>query len=164
MSDTPLLSDCRSTGSMLDLTLDGVSTHDGVTTLDEDEAKVRSKAETRSVVLLFANLYSAIFVPLQHLIMLSSLLTIGLTVLVTMYWSNHIEFCSATFLLIMGHCIYDWGTSPKGREASDIDVLAEHADKVLQELVALLNELFRFLTYPILTARAGMPAGVLSLT
>ena len=50
MSHTPLLSDCGSTGSTLGLTLDGVSTHDGVITLEEDEANVRSKAETSSVV------------------------------------------------------------------------------------------------------------------
>jgi hypothetical protein len=61
------------------------------------------------------------------------------------------KFRSATFLLFMGHCIYDWGTSPKGREASDVDVWVEHADEVLRELVALSDELFRFLTLPIST-------------
>ena len=80
MSHTPLLSDCGSTGSTLGLTLDGVSTHDGVITLEEDEANVRSKAETRSDVLLFANLYSAIFVLLRHLVTLNSLVMIALTV------------------------------------------------------------------------------------
>jgi hypothetical protein len=49
---------------------------------------------------------------------------------------------------VKGCCCNDWGTSPKGREASDI-VWVEHAGKVLQELVALSDELFRFLTLPI---------------
>ena len=48
--------------------------------MEEDEANVRSKAETRSDVLLFANLYSAIFVLLRHLVTLNSLVMIALTV------------------------------------------------------------------------------------
>ena len=62
MSHTPLLSDCGSMGLTLNLTLDGVSTHDRVTMLGEDEANIKKKAETRFVVLLFTNLYLAIFI------------------------------------------------------------------------------------------------------
>ena len=90
MSHTPLLSDCGSMGLTLNKTLDGVSTHDGVTALEEDEAYVRPKAETRSDVLLFANLYSAMFILLRHLVTLSSLVTIALMVLMTLYWSKYI--------------------------------------------------------------------------
>ena len=66
------------------------------------------------------------------------------------------NFRSATYLLFVGHCTYDWGTSPKGREASDI-VWMEHANEVLRELVALSDELFRFLTLPISTISRCVP-------
>jgi hypothetical protein len=89
MSHTPLLSDCGSTGSTLDLTLDGVSTHDGVTTLEEDEANVRSKAETSSVVCSLP-IFIRPFRPSMTLGYAGQSGTIALTVLMTLYWSKFI--------------------------------------------------------------------------
>lgn len=161
--------------------------------LQEDERYARSKVETRPVVLVMIGYYTALKIFVYYLISLSSVITVGLSVGLTIYWydrfqndpSNNLtgtgmdwvllgfavitplslsvgiafrrreralveiaKFRSFSFQLFLSHCIWDWGLPPDGgKAAANIDWV-EHADDVLRELVAVGDELCRFLTLP----------------
>ena len=57
------------------------------------------------------------------------------------------KFRSFSFQLFISHCIWDWGFPPNGKAGTNIDWV-RHADDVLKELIAIGDELFRFLTLP----------------
>lgn len=59
------------------------------------------------------------------------------------------KFRSFAYQLFLSHCTWDWGLPPDGGKAgcTHIDWVA-HADDVLRELIAVGDELCRFLTLP----------------
>ena len=59
------------------------------------------------------------------------------------------KFRSFAFQLFLAHCIWDWDVAPneKGRAGTNFDWVG-HADDVLTELIAIGDELCRFLTLP----------------
>ncbi len=188
--------------------------------LEVDENYARSKVEQRPLVLVIIDYYSSLKILLCYLISLSSLITIGLSVGMTLYWyerMQNVSFSSKLFQFIshpctwfnwlslstylldkdksidppgldwvllsfvlitplsvticlvfrrredalieiakfrplayqlfLSHCIWDWGVPPKGKAAVDIDWV-EHANDVLREMIAIGDELCRFLTLP----------------
>ena len=57
------------------------------------------------------------------------------------------QFRSFAYQLFLSHCIWDWGNPPGGKAGADIDWV-DHADDVLGELIAIGDELCRFLSLP----------------
>lgn len=57
------------------------------------------------------------------------------------------KFRSNAFQIFIAHCIWDWDFPPDGKAGSSINWV-EHADDVLRELIAIGDELCRFLTLP----------------
>lgn len=158
--------------------------------LEVDENYARSKVEQRPLLLVIIDYYSSLKILLCYLISLSSLITIGLSVGMTLYWYERMQndksidppgldwvllsfvlitplsvticlvfrrredalieiakFRPLAYQLFLSHCIWDWGVPPKGKAAVDIDWV-EHANDVLRELIAIGDELCRFLTLP----------------
>ena len=55
---------------------------------------------------------------------------------------------SLLFAIYQAHASWDWGTSiPSGRTQSKVDWL-QHSDQVVKEIIALSNDLTRYLTMP----------------
>lgn len=59
------------------------------------------------------------------------------------------KFRSFAFQLLLAHCVWDWDVTgkEKGRAGTTFDWVG-HADDVLTELIAIGDELCRFLTLP----------------
>lgn len=59
------------------------------------------------------------------------------------------KFRSFAFQLFLAHSLWDWDIPDKieGRAGANVDWVG-HADEVLSELIAIGDELFRFLTLP----------------
>eukprot|EP00581_Thalassiosira_minuscula_P032869 CAMPEP_0183763698 /NCGR_PEP_ID=MMETSP0739-20130205/9867_1 /TAXON_ID=385413 /ORGANISM="Thalassiosira miniscula, Strain CCMP1093" /LENGTH=557 /DNA_ID=CAMNT_0026002157 /DNA_START=130 /DNA_END=1803 /DNA_ORIENTATION=+ len=168
--------------------------YNGDIPLEDDEKYARSKVERRPLVLVVIGYFTALKIFLYYLISLSSLITIGLSVGMTIFWYYRFKndpsgqmtgtgmdwvllgfavitplslsvgiafrrreralveiakFRSFAYQLFLSHCIWDWGLPPDGGKAASKDIdWVDHADEVLKELIAIGDELCRFLTLP----------------
>mmetsp|Transcript_13626 Transcript_13626/g.28925 ORF Transcript_13626/g.28925 Transcript_13626/m.28925 type:complete len:297 (-) Transcript_13626:54-944(-) len=168
--------------------------YNGDIPLEDDENYARSKEERRPLVLVIIGYFTALKIFLYYLISLSSLITIGLSVGMTIFWYYRFKndpsgqmtgtgmdwvllgfavitplslsvgiafrrreralveiakFRSFAYQLFLSHCIWDWGLPPDGGKAASKDIdWVDHADEVLKELIAIGDELCRFLTLP----------------
>eukprot|EP00581_Thalassiosira_minuscula_P003909 CAMPEP_0183746502 /NCGR_PEP_ID=MMETSP0737-20130205/66789_1 /TAXON_ID=385413 /ORGANISM="Thalassiosira miniscula, Strain CCMP1093" /LENGTH=684 /DNA_ID=CAMNT_0025982199 /DNA_START=158 /DNA_END=2211 /DNA_ORIENTATION=+ len=172
--------------------------YNGDIPLEDDEKYARSKVERRPLVLVVIGYFTALKIFLYYLISLSSLITIGLSIGMTIFWYDRFQkdpnqmtgagmdwvllgfavitplslsigiafrrreralieiskFRSFAYQLFLSHCIWDWGLPPDGGRAASKDIdWVDHADEVLKELIAIGDELCRFLTLP--TASMG---------
>ena len=65
--------------------------YNGNIPLEDDEKYARSKEERRPIVLVIIGYYTALKIFLYYLISLSSLIAVGLSVGMTMYWYNRFQ-------------------------------------------------------------------------